>query len=183
MRGRNQGGRAVGAGADAAIGHGEDAVGAGDGEVAGEHEAQPESAGGTVDPGDDRLRHPPHDADDPMNPVDHRLEVLPAFLRRPLEQAVKGAQVAARHEIAAGTLQHDHARLGLALDVRKRGVQSLAKLVVERVQHVRPVEGYPGDAVRPLDQHRVAHGPCLHLPPPSRAGVLPSRGVVGETAV
>ena len=119
-----------------------------------------------------------------MDAVDHRLEMPPALVRRPLEQAVEGAQIAARHEVAVGTLQHHDAGLGVALDLRQGLDQGVAQLVVECVQHLRPVEGYPSDAVRPLDQHRVAHVaflPLVRLPPCAR--VLASSDPAGETAV
>ena len=65
-----------------------------------------------------------------VNPVDHRLEMPPALVRRPFEQAVEGLQVAARHEVAAGTLQHHDAGLRLALDPCKGLDQGVAQLVV-----------------------------------------------------
>ena len=161
---------AVGTGADTAIGHGEDAVGSSHREVGGKHEAQPEAARGAVDLGDDRLRHPPHAPNDRVDAVDRHLEMPPALIRRPIEQAIEGAQVAARHEVAAGALQHQDAGLGLSLDLCEGGDQGFAKLVVERVQHIRPVEGHPGDAVCSLDQNGVAHVACLPLV------LLPPRG-------
>ena len=117
-----------------------------------------------------------------MHPVDHRLEMPPPFVRRALQQTVEGAQVAARHEVAAGALQHHHARVPVALYGGQRTDQGFAELVVERVQHVGPVEGHPGDAAFSLDLHRIAHAAFLLLmwPPPAR--VLPSCGAVGETA-
>ena len=156
--------RAVRARADAAIGHGEDAVRGADREVGGENQAQSEAAGGAADAGDDRLRHPPHDPDDAVDHIDEPLEVLPAFIRRELDQLVEGAQVAARHEVPARAAQHQHAGLGIALQRGQGREKRLAELGIEGIQHLRSVEGHSGDAILSLDLHGVAHVVCLLLP-------------------
>ena len=75
------------------------------------------------------------------------------------EDAREVLDVAARHEVVAGTSKHDTPYRVVALETMEGGVQAGAHVRREGVARFGPVHGECGDAVGDIDQ-QVGHGFC-----------------------
>src|SRR5438105_12192490 len=96
-----------------------------------------------------------------MHMMDEFLETPRALGGRKGGDLREELDIAARHEAAARTLEHDNADTGIGLDTVDRGLQPFAHVGVERVHHLRPVEGQGGDAGIAIVEHGLVHGGTL----------------------
>jgi hypothetical protein len=123
-----------------------EAVLGGDREIAGHEKAHADARDRAVHAGDQRLTDAAQLQDQRMDVMDEFLEAPRPRGRRQRRYLREELDVAARHEAAAGASQYDdsYGRVGFyAIDRRFEG---RAHGVVQRVQHLGPVEGQRGDA-------------------------------------
>src|SRR5262249_10876861 len=71
-------------------------------------------------------------------------------------------EVEACAEILARALQHDDARVAIALQALEIDVERIDQRRIERVEALGTIERHPVAAVVMLDQQRLGHGALLH---------------------
>ena len=93
-----------------------------------------------------------------MQPADHAPEIGVALARRLGEFRGERAQIAAGHEVPAGTAQHDDAQRVVRGNVGGRVDQRVHQREVERVEGVGTVERQRRDGAVAFDEERGGHG-------------------------
>ena len=126
----------------------------GNGKIARRCERQPEAGHGAAQRADHHLRHPLHVFDRRMQAVDDELEIGLPLRGFGVETRCKRLQVAARHEVLARTLQHDHAQRRVGGDRGHVGDERIHHRQIECVQRRLTVERQVRHRAVARQQHR-----------------------------